>query len=127
MPDWRAALVADWPMRGTRLYAARTVGHDLVERLVDGKWVVGQPDVAPEGEGLYIPEAALPAIFDAMSAYQGLATHQSTEAKILREWLEVEKGRVDRWLMSADYMASRAMDRGSDRGPETRNQTPTST
>jgi hypothetical protein len=98
MPEWRAALVPDFRMRGVRLYAEKIIGHDLAERLVDGQWVVGDPAAIPDTEGLLIPDLAVPAIFDAFAAYQGLATHQATEAKILREWLEVERGRVDRWL-----------------------------
>ena len=46
--------------------------------------------------GMKLPIEAIEPIAQAIEKYQGHASHADTEARVLREWLEVERGRVDR-------------------------------
>lgn len=62
----------------------------------DGLWHE-DPEAAPlpaEEVGIVIPRAAVDAIAEAIARWGG-AGDARTEAKVLREWLAVERGRVD--------------------------------
>jgi hypothetical protein len=64
----------------------------------DGSW-----QVLPEGEssediGILIPAGAIEALAVAVAEYQGHTSHADTEARVLREWLAVERARVEKAL-----------------------------
>lgn len=62
----------------------------------DNTWQdVDEMSVVPEGAGLELPYNVFDAIFEAFLDYRGIKTHDPTEVKVLREWLELEKKRVD--------------------------------
>jgi hypothetical protein len=48
--------------------------------------------------GLLLPAEAVEAIARAVQEFQGHTSHADTEARVLREWLTVERARVDRAL-----------------------------
>ena len=75
-----------WRRRGTYVDVA----------MGDGTWhSVEEGSVMPEGAGIEIPGDVFEAVFQAFLEYKGFKTHDPTEVKVLREWLELEKGRVD--------------------------------
>lgn len=62
----------------------------------DGTWVSVAEDVAaPADMGLILPAGSIEAIALAVAEYQGHTSHADTEARVLREWLAVERARVD--------------------------------
>lgn len=80
--------------------------------LSDGTWTEWMdPEQAAgeklEGIGIDLPRHALEAIGTALEEFAGVATHGPTAEKLLRETLEIERGRVDRSL----DMLDRAMER----------------
>jgi len=102
---YRAYIVED-PMMDPFLRAVRlmvvedgvpgvTAGSVLTE---DGTWRVPVEGTAMHDAGIILPREALPAIEDAVERWQGKANHGATEAAVLREWLAVERGRVDKAL-----------------------------
>jgi hypothetical protein len=85
--------------RGTvRLLLWRREGLNAVSYLCeDGNWLTGvDGDVLDERAGLILPAEAVEAIAAAIQEFQGHASHADTEARVLREWLVVERARVDR-------------------------------
>ncbi len=61
----------------------------------DGTWTVVGEGAQPDGIGLGLPRAAIEAIELAIAEWQGHTSHTDTEIRVLREWLAVERGRVD--------------------------------
>lgn len=67
--------------------------------LSNGTW-----QTVAEGEqivdmGIVLPRASIEAIAVAIQGWQGHTSHADTEARVLREWLAVERDRVDRALI----------------------------
>lgn len=67
----------------------------------DGTWTVNEDETAMPAEpiGIAMPKAAIEAIAVAIQQWQGHTSHADTEARVLREWLTVERERVDRVLV----------------------------
>jgi hypothetical protein len=61
----------------------------------DGTWKEADEGTSPVGMGLILPAESVEAIARAVEEFQGHASHSDTEARVLREWLAVERGRVD--------------------------------
>jgi len=83
-----------WTMNRVTL-AVREGNSYLME---DGTWQAFDEGTATEGTGIALPRGAIEAIAVAIQNWQGHASHADTEAKVLREWLAVERERVDRTL-----------------------------
>jgi len=66
----------------------------------DGNWQrVEDGALLDQNEvGLILPAGSLTAITEAIDEFRGVASHGATEARVLREWLTVERERVDRTL-----------------------------
>lgn len=105
MSRYRAYIVED-PMQDPFL---RTIRLMVVEEGIpsvtagsvlmgDGTWQVPTEGTVLDGAGIILPREALPAIEAAVERWQGRANHGATEAAVLREWLAVERERVDRAL-----------------------------
>lgn len=62
----------------------------------DGTWEYAEEGAVPEGIGVAFPPGAVEAIAVAIQEWQGHVSHADTEAKVLREWLAVERDRVER-------------------------------
>lgn len=60
----------------------------------DGNWSVLEEGVAVD-VGITLPAGAIEAIAVAIAEYQGHTSHADTEARVLREWLAIERVRVD--------------------------------
>lgn len=67
----------------------------------DGNWMVVEEGTSSADMGIVLPSGAIEAIAVAIAEYQGHTSHADTEARVLREWLAVERGRVDRALEPA--------------------------
>jgi len=64
----------------------------------DGSWQdeVGEGTaVAQDDLGILLPAEAVEAIALAIDEWQGHTSHADTEARVLREWLTIERNRVD--------------------------------
>ena len=80
-----------------RLHVWRRVSGDRVEvMMADGTWTTIDPmESIPLDSGIPIPGYVFDEIFDAFLKYKNFKTHEPTEVKVLREWLEEEKKRVN--------------------------------
>lgn len=79
-----------------RLYVAEARGpHSTAHLMADGTWQVVEDGARLDDTGLVLPAAAVDAILEAIEELQGHRSHADTEARVLREWLTVERGRVD--------------------------------
>lgn len=66
----------------------------------DGTWLrVDDGAASPERMGIELPASSIEAIAVAIQEWQGHTSHADTEARVLREWLAVERERVDRALL----------------------------
>lgn len=72
---------------------------DRLERrtlLADGTWTTYPEGMKfADGAGLLLPAGAIEAIVVAIAEFQGHTSHADTEARVLREVLDVERRRVD--------------------------------
>lgn len=65
----------------------------------DGSWRATEPGtMLPPEAGIELPRSAIEAIAVAIQEWQGHTSHADTEARVLREWLAVERQRVDKAL-----------------------------
>lgn len=65
----------------------------------DGSWSEQiEPGMTLEGVGIELPREAIEAVAEAIERWQGHTNHGDTEARVLREWLDSERKRVDRVL-----------------------------
>lgn len=55
----------------------------------------------PVKAGIVLPAGSVEAIAEAVDRHLGKAAHSNTEVRVLREWLAVEQGRVERVLGGA--------------------------
>jgi hypothetical protein len=94
---WAAGVGETDPLRRyARLYLVQQRPDGREDTLLeDGTFTTVEPGVFQERAGLALAYPALQAIFDGLTEWKGLQSHQATEARILREWLEVERARVD--------------------------------
>jgi hypothetical protein len=102
MSAFRAAVLRD-------LYdfQRNTVRLVVIEQFADGRAGVlasdGTRTEVDEGQqlddaGIVLPAGAIEAIAVALQDFQGHTSHANTEARVLREWLKVERERTDRAL-----------------------------
>lgn len=102
MSDYEARLLDDassWGRNTVRIAVRRRVGNRIEFMMADGLWVsVDDGVLAPPDMGIEIPRAAIEAIAVGIQEWQGHTSHADTEARVLREWLAVERERVDRAL-----------------------------
>lgn len=99
---WLAGIgEADLLRQYARLYVAQERADGTLDMLLeDGTMQNVEAGVHVNRAGIQLPYPALEAIFEALQKWQGLQSHQATEAKVLREWLTAERDRVDK-LMTA--------------------------
>jgi hypothetical protein len=82
--------------RYARLFVAQERADGRMDMLMeDGTFTLVEADVHVDRAGIQLAYPALTAIFDALGEWKGLQSHQATETKVLREWLAVERARVD--------------------------------
>ncbi len=86
-----------------RLHVWRPVGGTagIVEALLeDGSWMVvdAVATTPPTDAGISLPVDTLEAVAAALAEYLGHHLPSAGEIAVLREWLTVERGRVDRTL-----------------------------
>lgn len=96
---WGAGITEDWPSGTVRVFIGnqRPDGHSEL-LMEDGTWLTVETGTTTDRAGILLPRPALDALLDELTRWKGLATHQATEAKVLREWLAVERERVtDMW------------------------------
>jgi hypothetical protein len=100
MMDFKAWVVEDFGTGTVRLQIGRPRSNGTAEWLTqNGLWQVVDEGVRlDEGFGIVLPRGSVEAIAVAIQNWQGHASHADTEAKVLREWLAVERDRVDRIL-----------------------------
>lgn len=80
-----------------RLHVWRRLPNDRVEvMMADSTWTTIDPmETIPPDSGVPFPGYLFDEIFDAFLKYKNFKTHEPTEVKVLREWLTLEKTRVD--------------------------------
>ena len=96
-----ARIVSDptnWAMNTVRLLVRDFHGDRAAYLMEDGTWKEADEGTSPDGMGLLLPAEAVESIARAVQEFQGHTSHSDTEARVLREWLAVERGRVDRAL-----------------------------
>ena len=87
------------PDHTVRLVLYRQWGQVTEAVMSDGTWYRAPAGEQFPGEvGLVIPREALVPIHAEIERVQGTSLHTSTESKVLREWLEAERARVDRLI-----------------------------
>lgn len=98
---YEARIVEDleeWSHDTVRVVVRRLRQWPEAEYLMsDGTWQVVGEDVRldPSKVGIVLPEAAVGPVLEAFAKHHGDMGHAATEARILREWLTAERGRVD--------------------------------
>lgn len=92
-----------WDKNLVRLVIRRSTPTTHAYLMSDGTWMQFQEGTEVTGEvGVLLPSAALEAIVRCVEEWQGHTSHADTEARVLREWLTVERERVDRVLGRAN-------------------------
>jgi len=86
-----------WSNGTVRLLLA-TAGRNIVALQEDGTWAEQAEGSSSDRSGLILPRASIEPIIEAMETWLGIRTHASTEAAVLREWLAVERERVEKIL-----------------------------
>lgn len=99
---WRAAIWQDRadPFNGTVQVVVHRRGPAGSAEVLrgDGSVQIVPEGAAPDGNNIVLPSDAIEPIRAAIERWQGSAGNPVVEAKVLREWLAVERGRVDRAL-----------------------------
>ena len=96
MRIYRAAFIPEWQRNTVRLMLMEPAGPGENRVLMsDGTWAVSPETGSLEGAGIVLPAGAIEEIAKAIAEHQGHTSHADTEARVLREWLAVERGRVD--------------------------------
>lgn len=88
----------DWQMGTVRLLVRERRGLHMSYLQSDGTWMTVEEGTRSTNAGIALPAEAVDAIAEAVATFQGTANHAATEAAVLREWLAVERGRVDEAL-----------------------------
>ena len=91
-----------WASNTVRLLVVNNRGPHMDILCGDAIRSVPEGDLIPDDAGIVLPAEAVEAIVQAFAEYQGHASHAETEARVLREWLAVERARVDRSLRGGD-------------------------
>jgi hypothetical protein len=87
-----------WSRDVVRLGVREKRGTTAAFLMPDGTWhTAGEGETAGQ-HGLLLPTGSIEAIAEAIQEWQGHTSHADTEARVLREWLAVERARVDRSL-----------------------------
>ena len=100
MDDWKVYILdVDHLRRYVRVYVGRQIGDrdQYVTPLGAIKEV--SPEVQPDEElGWNIPVAVLQPLHAALTEHLGKSLPSVGEMSVLKEWLAVERGRVDKFL-----------------------------
>ena len=98
MKGIEARIVAEpmnWGTGAVRLLIRENRGNHASYLMPDGTWQEVEEGAYLDSAGLPLPAEAVEAIARAIQEFQGHASHADTEARVLREWLAVERTRVD--------------------------------
>ena len=90
----RILMMEDFPTAGKM----RTLFEDGTWREVEEEQPFVTSGNPGESEGITLPVGAIDALLSAIEEWQGHKNHGDTEARVLREWLAVERARVDATL-----------------------------
>ena len=88
----------NWARGTVRLLVRDAHGSRESYLMENGLWTEADEGTSPADMGLLLPAEAVEAIARAAQEFQGHTSHADTEARVLREWLVVERARVDRAL-----------------------------
>lgn len=102
---YKAHIAVDYAGRfGHVLYLARDAGDGMDSLYEDGSFYTrpydahGAPQANGATEGLRLDDDALDAVLEALMAWKGDRSHAATEARILRESLDYERGQRENLL-----------------------------
>lgn len=93
--------VGSWTRNTVLLAVRERRGMGAAYLMRDGTWLEFTPE---EGSalrtdiGIELPRGSIEAVALAIQEWQGHTSHADTEARVLREWLAVERERTDRTL-----------------------------
>ena len=90
--------LSDWQTDSVRVVVRRLKEWPKATYLMsDGSWqdVEEGTELDPTKVGFVLPAAAVGPVLEAFAKHHGDMGHSATEARILREWLATERGRVD--------------------------------
>lgn len=108
MTGWQARIVDDLATFNVRLLLSRPGGNGRFE-IIGGALTATTLEAgcaAPADGGLVLPGEAVVAIADAVKVWRGAGSSES-EAAVLRQWLDSERGRVDDILREVRLAALR--------------------
>lgn len=94
----KAYFEADPPLMRVRLHMLDRGLSEARYLADDGSWRLPAEGHRASNAGLVLPYEAVEAIGEAVETFLGHASHAATEARVLREWLAVERERVERML-----------------------------
>ena len=88
---------SNWYLNTIRLMLVNETINNGAEIVMADGTVKYFPDlsVLSDDMGIVIPKSAVNAILEAFAEWQGRSSDSKTEVAVLREWLAVEKDRVD--------------------------------
>ena len=89
----------NWQRNTVTLMVRQRMGTMWAYLLPDGTWRETEDGTSLAEIGITLPADAIEAIARAIQDFQGHASHADTEARVLREWLTVERARVDAALV----------------------------
>jgi hypothetical protein len=100
MSGFKAHVVDSWETlqrNEIRLVVARNRHDGTHDYLMDdGTWLtVLDGEAGPRPPGILLPRSSLEVLAEAIAKWQGDASHAATEVRVLREWLDAERARVD--------------------------------
>lgn len=101
MNDFDARIIEDigtWNRDTVLLMVRRRERPFSTYLMRDGTWRAVAEGESLADPGIELPRAAIEAIVTAIGEWQGHTSHADTEARVLREWLAVERDRVDATL-----------------------------
>jgi hypothetical protein len=105
----RAAIIEDFASNTVTLFVMDEQGRMMFS---DGSWqFVKEGMVPPSDAGIRLPRKMIEPIHKAIESYFGTALHTTTEAKVLREWLDLERRRVDVLFAMMERLLTRDDDR----------------
>lgn len=100
MEGWQVYILdVDKLRRYVRVYVGRSIGERDQYVTPLGQIQEVSPDVQPNEElGWHLPVAVLQPLHAALTEHLGKSLPSAGEMSTLREWLAVERGRVDKFL-----------------------------
>jgi len=95
--EWRVALVYEYTFAGTvAMYVTQQAGEGRYNFLgEDGVIHTCEEGTKPPADPIRLPEGALESLRDALNSRLG-EVPSTTEARVLRESLDIERARVDK-------------------------------